>query len=488
MAVVLLKKFSFGEIRSSSKVIETMVGTVIRVVQQAALLPLLLPLLAYIGAKSYLHYCAVTVVEQAIAALPDSVQFEFDDIDSHFDGVVELYGATLLLNGMSLPARFDHIRLISGDWQLLPSAVQLFSLGQLPHNAKLTFQLPETELIRLASAKLLPITSARRLLGCYQNQRATMDQGQGAADQSRDAGAVFSGSLDYRFDPASEYLNGQLKLAASERFQIELKTDLDIGAEQLELVSLNTENVGLGGAELQFFNLGSQTQLLNQCGATGRSGLVQGSYVARQSKVVKHGLLQQGWVVPIELELAYQDYLFLPVQLKLQLSAPYAIRLAELTPSSAGWGKFSLQLGLNQSGNVLHPMFWQPTANQLAAAPVTAILERSVDSEQSSIRSRGDMIASIEAEAAPAPLSETQIKRQLDDTVAYQPSYKPITPRQLAGLLGAPLKLTTHNGRRMEGVLDALESDQLQLRREVSHGFAVVPVRLDLISGMQAYF
>jgi hypothetical protein len=477
--VALLKRFSLGDTQQLWQATIRSHSRLIRFVRQAALLPLLLPLLAFAGAKAYLHYSAVSVVEQAVASLPDSVQFGFDDIDSHFDGVVELYGVTLLLDGMSLPVRFDRIQLISDSWRELPLAAQILGLGQLPHRAKFTFQLAETELIRLARARLLPIDNIRQLLGCYRPLRSVSDQG---------VVAQFSGSLDYRFDPASEYLNGQLTLAAAERFQLELKMDLDIGSPQLEPRSIGAAQVGLGSAELRFFNLGSQTQLLNECGAIGRSGLVQGSYVARQSKVVKHGLLQQGWIASTELELAYQDYLFQPVQLNLQLSSPYAISLADLQRSSAGWGRFKVVLGLNPSGSDTYPLQWRANANQLAAAPVAApVATGTTDAPLSPSKIRAVAVSS-DVKPASAPLDDAQLQHQLNRTVTYQPSYKPVTRRQLAGLLGAPLKLTTRNGRTLEGVLDALERDQLQLRREISHGFAVVPVRLDLIRGMQAYF
>lgn len=483
--MALLNMFSLDQIKVPWKAIADTLSGIFLFVRQAAVLPLLLPLLVYIGAKSYLHYTAVSVVEQALAVLPEGVQLSVEDIDSHFDGVVDLNGASLLLEGMSLPVRFDTLQLVNDSWRALPVFATMLDQGQLPHRTKLRFQVAESELALLTSAEWLPTDKVRQLLGCYQYKVP-----EGVSNDRADA--RFTGGLAYRFDPASEYLNAELKLAAPERFQLELKVDLDIAAPQLERAGLAHDKVGLGGAELQFFNLGSQTRLLNECGAFGRSGLVQGKYVARQSRVVKQGLQQQGWLASTELELAYQDYLFLPVQLKLQLSSPYAVRLDQLRGSAAGWGKFSLRLGLNPSDSQGMALRWQPGADRLAAAPV--VVPSSVVPEVISPNDTGTEVAQPELATAPrneAPRNEASRNEplpRLDQAVVYQPSYKPVTPRQLAGLLGAPLKLTTLNGRQLEGVLDALESDRLQLRREDSRGFAVVPVRLESISGLLAYF
>ncbi|MEH6649202.1 MAG: hypothetical protein V7707_04155 [Motiliproteus sp.] len=450
--------------------------------RRAALLPLLLPVLALLGAKFYLHLSATSLVEQSIASLPASVQLRYDDIDSSFDGVIDLYGTTLQLEGMSQPSRIERLQLITEHWRELSQTAALVREGALPDWVQLRFQIAEPELARFAQASVLPSASARRFLGCFQPQADTAS----AVISS----VLFNGSFEYHFDSQSEYLNADLKLAAEERFQLQLTSDLDIGSSRLAL-ALDTTQVGLGGAELQFFNLGAQTQLLADCGATGRSGLVQGSYVARQSNIAKYSLQQQGWVASTELEFAYQDYLFLPVQLKLQLLAPYAVSLQQLQHSTDSWSAFSLTLGLNQSE--VSTLQWQPDANTDAIAAAAALLRAQPKLAPAQVVG-SPTEAKPEPKKNPAPtpltaqLSKADVERQLDQAIAYHPSYKPVAVRQLAGLVGTPLRLTTRNGRQIDGVLDALERNRLQLRRELKHGVSVVPVRLDLISGIQAYF
>ena len=84
-----------------------------------------------------------------------------------------------------------------------------------------------------------------------------------------------------------------------------------------------------------------------------------------------------------------------------------------------------------------------------------------------------------------ATISEAEIG---DQQPAYQPDYKTVSVAQLSALLGVPLKLTTRNGRSVEGVLDSIETDRLQLRREVNKGVALMPVSLDSIVQLQAYY
>lgn len=477
-----LKKFSLNRLGLSARSPRMAGRKLVSFSRRAALLPLLLPVLALLGAKLYLHLSATSLVEHSIASLPATVQLRYDDIDSSFDGVIDLYGATLQLDGMSQPSRIARIQLIAGQWRELPQAAALVAEGMLPEQLQLRFQITEPELARLAQAKVLPSASARRFLGCFQ----PLVEVTPAVASS----VLFNGSFEYHFNSQSEYLNAEFKLAAEERFQLQLTSDLDIGSSRLALV-MDTAEVGLGGAQLQFFNLGAQTQLLADCGATGRSGLVQGSYVARQSNIVKYGLQQQGWVASTELELAYQDYLFQPVQLKLNLLAPYAVSLQQLQHSTASWQAFTLTLDLNQSDT--STLQWQGDANTLAIAAAAAVLKEKSDTDRTlaSVKtavSISETKPTPEPKAVTAQLSEADVQRQLDQQIAYQPSYKPVAVRQLAGLVGAPLRLTTRNGRQIDGVLDALERNRIQLRRELQHGVSVVPVRLDLISGIQAYF
>ncbi|MEH6471175.1 MAG: hypothetical protein V7752_07990 [Halopseudomonas sp.] len=466
-----MKKFALRGTGSPGGLSSRLPVTLMRFARQFGLIPLLLPLFIFAGVKLYLHLAVVAVVESTLATLPDNVQFDYDQIDSHFDGTVDIQGASLLLEGMSLPLRFDRFQLLTDSWRQLPLAAEGLEQGELPAAVRIAFSLPDAELEYLAAAKWLPVDTARMLLGCFQPVETT-------AEVAPSQAVTLVGSFDYQFDSASEYLSAQFQLAGEQRFRVDIKTDLDIGGPQLSLAALDT--AGLGGAEIGYFNLGSQSEMLRQCGAVSRSGLVEGSYVARQSKVVKHRLMQQGWMASTELELAYQDYLFLPVQLQLQLTAPQAVNMTELSQSSASWGPFSVRIGLNNSQPSSHALYWQPDANQLAAAPVA---QPKLEPPAIESTTQKQPIA-----ARKALINDTQLKRQLDRTVVYQPSYKPVSVRELSGLLGSPLKLTTLNGRRIEGVLDGLGREQLQLRREISHGVAVVPVRLDIISGVKAYF
>ena len=441
-----------------------------RLGRKAALLPLLLPLLALVIAKGYLHLSAYQLLDQAQAALPDTVEFEYQDLDSSFDGRIELSGASLMFEGMSLPLHFQQLTLQSDSWQQYVDQAEQLEDGMLPFQGRLQFSALETELQHLAAANWLPMDTIRHLLGCSKVASASGDS---------NSEVLFNGSLAYGFSPESEYLNLELALEQAERYRLQARVDLDLATAEPMLVSLNPRQVGLGGAQLSLFNLGGQSELLQRCGATGRSGLVEGRYVAHQSKVVKHSLLQQGWWSSDELELAYQDYLFFPVEARFSLHAPRAVKLDQLQQHS-DWSAFNTQVGLNTYQGGLNNLRWQPEANQLAAAPVQpAVIAAKVT-------------PTVRDNALPQPGSAEQDKRQqqpvISPTVQYQPAYKTVSVRQLGGLLGAPLKLTTHNGRKMEGILESLARDQLQLRREMSYGVAVVPVRLDIISTMQAYF
>ncbi|MEH6825113.1 MAG: hypothetical protein V7629_14490 [Motiliproteus sp.] len=477
-----------------------------RITRKAALLPLLLPLLLYVGAQFYLQRIALYVVENAIATLPDSVQFKFEEIDTHFGGVVDIQGATLLLPGMSLPMQFQTLQLMTNHWRELPAIVGALDQGRLPDEVRIEFALAETELSRLASASQIPVDAARLTLGCFKHAS-------GAAAPGLEEAAVFAGSFDYRFDPQSEYLSARLQWRSEQRYEADISADFNIGAAQLLRTSVDA--IGLGGAEVSYVNLGAQTALMRDCGAEGDTGLVEGSYAARQGGLLKHWLEQQGWMVSTELEFAYLDYLFLPKQLNLQLTAAEAVSWAELEHLPASWRQFAVRVGLNAPQADRLVLSRQPTqattAEKVAAkrtpaeraalkkvpkrvavelAALEDMPERVIDAARSMASVARSLAEKALAEPEPrarSPIREKTLQQLHNES---QPSYKPVLVAQLSGLLGTPMRLTTHNGRRVEGVLESVTSQRLRLRREISKGRGVVvlPIRLAIISGMQAYF
>lgn len=464
----------------------------LRILRKAKLLPLLLPLLIYAGAELYLHRSALRVLEGVTAALPAGVQFSFEQLDTQVDGGVDIQGATLLLPGMSLPLKFQSLRLVSSNWRELSAVAKV--QGLLPGAARVEFSLAERELARLAAASALPVDATLGVLGCFEPAASS------AASES-DGAALFTGSFEYRFDAQTEYLNARLQLSAQQRYLLGVDMDLDIGAPELRLSALDT--LGIGGADLHFINLGAQSDLLRNCGATGRAGLVEGIYVARQSEQLKRRLSQQGWLASTELELAYQDYLFLPLQLSLQLTAVKAVSLLELTRSAVSWGEFGVRIGLNSPQADSQGLTWQAAAKRLPAASDAKMVQKTAAAEQTEPVKRARIGVALQDSAgaerqepeppaeqqgvkpARSPIGESTPPEQLPH---YQPSYKPVSVRELSGLLGAPMRLTTLNGRQMEGVLERVEFDRLQLRSEITQGIAILPVRLDIISSIQVYF
>lgn len=445
---------------------------VVRLIQwlrQAALLPLLLPLLALLLAKLNLHWNAVTLIDQWQRQLPAAVEFEFADIDSSFDGGIELHQARLLLPGMSQPLEFRSLQLQLEHWRDADQLQQGLSQQRLPASVQLDFSLTTASLERLASVEALPVDLSRQLLGCYAH-----------ADQAHPLGgqALARGRFSYQFEPRSEYLNAVLSVNAEQRFEFQFKADLDIGSEQLELQHL--AEAGLGALQLEYLNRGSQRALMQACGAVGSSGLVEGPYVAKHSKVVKHRLLLQGWRSSDDLEFAYQDYLFQPVKLALALRSRHPRPWQQQLFGPSSWQGYQTQVVLNRYQTPGQALQWQlpesasaPVQQPLAALEPLALIEP-LDDE------------AFAAAIGAMPLVETEPPATIQQD--YQPSYKPVSIDQLKGHIGDPLRLTTHNGRRMQGVLERLESDRLQLRRDVAQGVAVLPVRLDIISSVQAYY
>lgn len=224
----------------------------------------------------------------------------------------------------------------------------------------------------------------------------------------------------------------------------------------------------------------------------GRSGLIQGEYVARQSRLLRHSLAQHGWHVSNSLELAYQDYLFLPVELRLQWQSRESVPLQQLSQPQ-GWREFSTRVGLNRFDSGLKDLDWrepvlvakndEEAADTMAEAPLMAADQiplvgllpvSDVSIQESAIDAQTDSSSEQPITASPTP--------------SYRPGYKRVSIPELKSLLGSPLKLTTRNGRRIEGVLDSIERNRLQLRREVAGGVAMVPVRIDSIEQLSAYF
>ncbi|MFT5720009.1 MAG: hypothetical protein ACI9W6_000298 [Motiliproteus sp.] len=475
----------------------------------AKLLPLLLPLLVYAGAQLYLHRTAVAVLDSLIATLPAGVEFRFDQIDSRFDGDVAIEGATLRLPGMKAAVRFQSLGLVNSRWRELSTMAQALDQGQLPGALRIEFTLTEQALARLSNASVLPVNATLRVLGCF--RPAVLRAAPETEGKALFSGSLVTGNLEYRFDTQTEYLNARLELGAPERYRLVFNADLDVRAPQLRLSAL--DRIGLGGAALQYINQGAQTALLYDCGATGRSGLVEGVYVARQADQLRQRLSRQGWLASTELELAYQDYLFLPLRLSLQLSAAKAVDLLELARSPVSWGQFGVRIGLNTPEADHQGLTWQPdtrahtaeeTAPEVRSAALTPALTDRVLPNDSGPENKGPEKKGPEKKGLEPPAKVRLVKPdratisaaprpsllqpELRPAQGYQPAYKPVSIRALPGLLGAPLRLTTLNGRRIEGVLQRVELDRLQLRSELAEGTAILPVRLDIIRAMQAYF
>ncbi|MFT6917249.1 MAG: hypothetical protein ACJAWL_003606 [Motiliproteus sp.] len=337
-----------------------LLGVILGVIRKAKLLPLLLPVLIYAGAQFTVQRTAQAVLDHLIATLPAGVEFRFDGIDTRFDGHVAIEGARLRLPGMTVAVEFQSLALISSHWHALSAMVRDLDQGQLPGVLRLEFTLTEQALARLRHASVLPVDTALRVLGCFEPAvlHATSDR----EGRALFTGSLVAGKLEYRFDTQTEYLNARLHLDAPERYRLMLDADLDIRAPQLRLSAL--DRIGLGGAGLHYLNLGTQTALLHDCGATGRAGLVEGVYVARQAAQLRERLSQQGWLASTELELAYHDYLFLPRQLSLRLSAVKAVNLLELARSPVSWGQFDVRIGLNTPKAEHQSLTWQPDARQ----------------------------------------------------------------------------------------------------------------------------
>ncbi|WP_421868891.1 hypothetical protein [Motiliproteus sp.] len=450
--------------------------------KKAALLPLLLPLLAYAGAEFYLRYSLNQALVQIQQLLPDGGRFHYRELSADFDGRVALSGAELWLPGMQQPLKFSRLQLKAEGWGELLEQADNIDQGVLPDSGQVSFSVDQTSLRQLALKPLNPGRYLRGWLGCVTPPTAG---GLAASAPTAD----LDGQLNYRFEPETHYLNLSLQLEGPKFYRVELEADLDIGYSRLSQQTLSTQTVGLGGAKLALLNRGAQTALLAECGAMGRSGLIQGEYVARQSRLMRFGLEQQGWQVSDTLELAYQDYLFLPVELRLQWQARQAVPLQRLTEAQ-GWADFTIRVGLNRFNSARVDLGWR---------------------EPESIANRGQQRAEVEevplvaANEVPLtgllPVQDLQAESTVSDTPAmlvstpdpapkpsYQPAYKRVSIPQLKALLGSPLKLTTRNGRRIEGVLDSVERNRLQLRREVAGGVAMVPVRLDSIEQLAAYF
>ena len=464
----------------------------LRMARKARLLPLLLPVLVYAGAQVYLHRSALSALDHLTARLPDSMEFRFDELDVDFDGGVDIQGASLLLPGMSLPVQFQWVQVKPSHWRELPAMAKGLDLGLLPSALQIEFALTAQELSRLKTASLLPIGAVQLALGCFEPSESI------SAPEPEDE-SLFTGSLSYQFDPKSEYLNAQLELSAEQHYQVSIHSDLDIGAAQLRVDGVDA--IGLGGAEIRYLNRGAQSALLNDCGATSRSGLVEGGYVAKQSARLKQRLAQLGWQVSTDLELAYQDYLFMPLQLHLQLSAAKAVNLQALSDSALPWGQFGVRVGLNSPQADSPGLRWLPSVELLATLDAEADAKKALAPERQpepsavqedvGVRLAQQVEEQLEGEGKelkPSLLTEQELQQQLQSTILYKPSYKSVRFAELSGLLGAPMRLTTHNGRNMEGVLERVESDRLQLRSDISHGTAVLPVRMEIIKVMQAYF
>ena len=74
--------------------------------RRAALLPLLLPLLAYAATKFYLHHSVTTALERFQHNLPAHIGFQYQSLDVALDGRVTLESVQLKLPDISTPIQF----------------------------------------------------------------------------------------------------------------------------------------------------------------------------------------------------------------------------------------------------------------------------------------------------------------------------------------------------------------------------------------------
>ncbi|RDE18060.1 hypothetical protein DV711_18215 [Motiliproteus coralliicola] len=453
--------------------------------KKAALLPLLLPLLAYVGAEYYLEHSLNRALAQVQLLLPDGSRFSYRELSADFDGQVALDGAELWLPGMSQPLQFRQLQFKAEDWGTLLDQAATIERGELPHSNQIRFSLQESSLKHLALPSLKPRQQLRGWLGCLAQPVANSPA---VATTSTE----LAGQLEYLFEPDTHYLNLSLQLEGLQLYRVELEADLDIGHSRMDLQTLSTQSVGLGGAKLALVNLGAQNDLLAECGAMGRSGLIQGDYVARQSQLLRFSLEQQGWQVSHELEQAYQNYLFLPLEMRLEWQTRNAVPLQSLTQAQ-GWGSYTAQVGLNRYNSGSVDLRWGEPGSVTDSIPQPA--EAAADGTPPLVAAKQVPLTGLlpalnpvnESPPDATPEGLVSASQSLQQS-SYQPAYRRVSIPQLKSLLGSPLKLTTRNGRRIEGVLDSVGRNRLQLRREVAGGVAMVPVRLDSIEQLSAYF
>jgi ribosomal protein L34 len=166
--------------------------------------------------------------------------------------------------------------------------------------------------------------------------------------------------------------------------------------------------------------------------------------------------------------------------LRLDSRQPQALN--QLFGVGQGWQSYRSRVLLNRYQVTDNSLRWRPPAAQNGS--VEKVVAQPVEPAAAAVE---PLVVKL-AESALLERSALQRTSMVEQTEPTdEPSFKPVKVSRLNRHIGSRLRLTTHNGRQMEGVLESIEPDRIQLRRTVAQGVALMPVRLKIISQAQVF-
>ncbi|WP_207061394.1 hypothetical protein [Motiliproteus sp. SC1-56] len=436
------------------------------------LLPFLVPALGFATVKAAYWYQVKTTVDGWIEQAAPFAAVDYEHIIADFDGIAGIEGVRIFPKGQATPVAVGAIRAKADSWT---SFLEAGGQESLPE--RLSFELKGVAL-DTATQELfqgyLQYPPAGATLGCTQAATgAALMKALGYPKLEADV------EFGYAFDPVSEFVTLELITTLPEVARISVQTEIDLGVGALDRKALATvSELRFGGLSLAYQDQSFNERRNRYCARLNDESV--DDFVARHAAAVVTGYRAQGFSFSDTVVPAYQKFAAGEGSFEVVFHAASPVALQTLLLYSPGQLLQVLDIGLTVNGEPVSPLglgWVAPVAEALddndnASTDPPATLEKQASGESAAVSS-----ALLGAQAGATKKPEAVVR----------PRFKPVPTRALDQHHGGRVKVTTHNGRRMEGVLVSTSRWGLRLLQNVGNGEALLPVSYNRVAQVEVF-
>ena len=447
--------------------------------RKGLILPLLIPLIAYGAVKGYLWYQVKRFTDQLAVQAVDVLTFEYDSIETSFDGVAGIRNVRIYPMGSDYPLKVDAIRAVSDSWLYFIKLGTPLDKGDLPNHLGFEILGMNVDFNAPYFAQLEAYSAAvnDHYTGCEQSQVSGIElmKKLGYSSLYTDI------KLAYQFNPESEYMTLTMDSSSAGSFEMGVSADVDMGVTQLNRNSAAAVKPKLGGVSVHYKDQAFNRKYLQYCAALNNESTEQ--FVNRHVELLAKQYQQIGLVFNQELIDAYRQFISTDGDMRLKMTTENPLPMQAMAVGGAEQLKtWDVQLQVN--GQVIAPVDVDWKMPELEAATVEGRPPASGESGEASEIS-GQQEGAVEQSSnqqvtSVADSTDTQSDQQRSyEQPAYEPPAKDYVEKpvnELSRYVGSSIRVETHNGHLIEGTIFKIRRNQVQIEQKLDGGVALLPI------------